>query len=84
MTHTDEEYLGWIKSVVTRYRQSQIKAVISVNQELLSFYWNLGKDIVDMRAESKWGEGFFKNLSSDLCSKLPDVKGLSETNLKYA
>ena len=65
MTHTDEEYLGWIKSVVTRYRQSQIKAVISVNQELLSFYWNLGKDIVDMRAESKWGEGFYKNLSSD-------------------
>ena len=83
MINIDDEYLGWIKSIVARYRQSQIKASVSVNRELLTFYWNLGTDIVEMKDESKWGDGFFKKLSRDLCSRLPDVKGLSETNLKY-
>ena len=80
---TDKEYIGWVKDIINRYRHSQIKAAIRVNQELLSFYWDLGKDIVEMKADSKWGEGFYKNLSDDLCSKLPDIKGFSETSLKY-
>ena len=36
-----------------------------------------------MQAESKWGSGFIRNLSQDLQTLLPDVKGLSRTNLLY-
>ena len=48
------------------YKNSQIKAAISVNKEMLIFYWTLGKDIVKLKAESKWGSGFYENLSLDL------------------
>ena len=83
LVNMDKEYLEWVKDVVARYRQSQIKAAVKVNQELLAFYWSLGKDIVDLKAESKWGEKFYKTLSADLCAKLPDVHSFSETSLKY-
>lgn len=83
MIHVDDEYKNWINGLVSRYRSSQIKASVKVNQELLRFYWNLGKDITDMNAESKYGDAFFKKLSRDLRSKLPDAKCFSVTNLRY-
>lgn len=43
MIHVDDEYKNWINGLVSRYRSSQIKASVKVNQELLRFYWNLGK-----------------------------------------
>jgi len=79
----NNEYANWIKDLSLRFRQSQMKAAVKVNRELLKFYFVLGADIVNKQAESKWGEGFFRNLSQDLRDALPDVKGLSETNLKY-
>ena len=82
LLNTDKEYFDWVKDIIIRYRRGQIKAAVKVNQELLSFYWDLGRDIVEMKADSKWGDGFYKNLSADLCAKLPDVKGFSETSLK--
>ena len=80
---TDVEYKQWLQSLSQRFRQSQIKAAVKVNQELLAFYWELGKDIVEMNAESRWGSGFIDNLSKDLQQIMPSIKGLSTTNLRY-
>ena len=79
----DGEYANWIKDLSLRFRQSQIKAAIRVNSEMLRFYFSLGADIVNKKAESRWGDGFFKNLSRDLQNALPGVKGFSEKNLYY-
>lgn len=62
----DQDYSLWIQDLSKRYRRSQIKASIKVNGEMLKFYWSLGRDIVAMKAESRWGSKFFKNLSKDL------------------
>lgn len=79
----DKEYAAWIKNLSQRFRQSQIKASVKVNNEVLGFYWSLGKDIVDMKAEAKWGKGFMKTLSMDLKDAIPGVQGFSPTNLYY-
>ena len=50
---------------------------------MLQFYWELGKDIVEKKAESRWGSGFMKNLSRDLKEVNPDATCFSETNLLY-
>lgn len=79
----DKDYLQWIKELSSRYRRSQIKASVKVNQEMLQFYWELGRDIVEKKAESRWGSGFMKNLSRDLKEINPDATCFSETNLLY-
>lgn len=79
----DTEYAEWIGSIKERFHSAQIKAATRVNQELLRFYWSLGRDIVAIHAESRWGTGFFKTLSLDMKNALPEQKGFSETNLRY-
>ena len=66
-----------------RYQRSQIKAATSVNSEMLAFYWSLGRDIVTMNSESKYGSSFFDKLSSDLKAIIPAAKCFSPTNLRY-
>lgn len=83
ITIIDEEYKLWLKELSTRYRHSQIKAAVKVNAEMLRFYWELGKDIVEMKAESRWGSGFMKNLSRDLKADNPSATCFSQTNLLY-
>ena len=58
----NKEYAEWLKSLSLRFRQSQIKAAVKVNSELLKFYWSLGKDIVERNFENTYGSEFFKNL----------------------
>ena len=80
----DKEYLEWIAELSRRYRQSQIKAAVKVNSEMLKFYWSIGKDITDRQYENKYGTHFYENLSRDLSLALNKKKGFSPTNLKYA
>lgn len=79
----DKDYIQWIKELSSRYRRSQIKAAVKVNQEMLEFYFELGKDIVIKKAESKWGTSFMKNLSKDLKAMNPEATCFSQTNLLY-
>ncbi len=83
ITILDKEYREWIMELSTRYRRSQIKAAVKVNEEMLRFYWELGRDIVEMKAESRWGSGFMKNLSQDLKAANPTATCFSQTNLLY-
>ena len=44
ITILDAEYKTWISELSSRYRKSQIKAALKVNDEMLRFYYGLGKD----------------------------------------
>ena len=79
----DAQYSQWLKDICTRFRQSQIKAACRVNQELLKFYWELGKEISIKKKENNYGKDFYNKLSSDLGKELPEVKSFSATNLRY-
>ena len=83
ITLLDQDYLQWVKELSTRYRRSQIKAAVKVNEEMLQFYWELGRDIVEMHIEERWGEGVMKALSTDLQKQNPTAHCFSRTNLYY-
>ncbi len=83
MIRIDGEYIEWLKNIKSRFKMTQIKASIKVNDEMLRFYWSLGRDIVEKQAESKWGSAFFDTLSEDLRKIFPGTKGFSTTNLRY-
>lgn len=77
------EYKDWLAGIKNRIRSAQLKAAVKVNSEMLLFYWELGADIVVKQAKAKWGEGFLVQLSKDLMSEFPDMKGFSLSNIKY-
>lgn len=77
----DSEFKQWLGDLKARIQQSQLRASIKVNSELLHLYWDLGKDIVSRQMESFWGSGFFEKLSKELKKEFPDMQGFSERNL---
>lgn len=79
----DSEYSKWVETLIKRYRQAQLKAALQVNSEQLKYNLLLGRDIVEMKVEERWGEGVIAQLSTDLKRKMPTAEGLSVTNLRY-
>lgn len=70
ITIIDSQYKDWIADLSNRYRQSQVKAAVKLNTEMLRFYWSLGRDVVALKAEARWGDKFMKNLSADHATTL--------------
>ena len=60
---------------------AQIKSAVKVNTEQLFFNWQLGRDLVERKAEEKWGKGIVEQLSLDLQNEFPKAKGFSARNL---
>ena len=79
----DDSYRNWIQEVSKRFRQSQLKAAIRVNSEMLRFYWILGRDMDAKKESYAWGSRFYNQVSKDLSDELPDVKSFSPRNLLY-
>ena len=79
----DKEYISWLTDVKQRFRSAQTKAMVRVNTSMLEFYWSVGRDLVAMRPEEKWGEGIVKQFALDMRNAFPNEKGFSDTNVKY-
>ena len=77
-----QDYKQWLKELKQRFRRAQLKAAVSVNSELLQFYWGLGAGIVEKQKTAAWGSGFLRQLSQDMRAEFPDVKGFSKRNLE--
>jgi len=77
------KYKELLLGIKNKIRSAQLKAVITVNKELLNFYWELGHLIIHKQAQTNWGDGLVNQLSLDLKIEFPDMKGFSASNLKY-
>ena len=78
-----QEYQSILKELKSKFKTAQLKASIRVNSELLQFYWYLGKKIIEIQKNYKWGSKFLEKLSHDLTKAFPNVKGFSYRNLKF-
>lgn len=79
----DKEYVSWLHDLKERYVRSQVRTIVQAQNEMLTYYWSLGRDIVKKKAESKWGSGFFNQLSLDMKAMFPGDSGFSSANLRY-
>lgn len=77
------ELKNWLEPIKNQIRNSQIKASLSVNKEMISLYWYLGKKIIEKQAISKWGEGFLTTMSNELRKEFPHISGFSSDNLRF-
>jgi len=75
------EYIDWLNSIKAQIQQAQIKAALSVNSELITLYWNIGKSIFEKQEIKGWGNSVVEKLSKDLKNQLDNVTGFSRTNL---
>jgi predicted nuclease of restriction endonuclease-like (RecB) superfamily len=76
-------YTEFLRELKQRIQQARLKAALAVNRELILFYWQLGRDILDRQNQAGWGAKIIDQLAKDLRQEFPEVRGFSRTNLLY-
>lgn len=75
------DYAGLLGEIKTRIRQSQARAILAVNAELIHLYWDIGRMLEGRQQHEGWGTAVIPRLAKDLKNALPEVKGFSERNI---
>jgi len=66
-----------------RVRAAQLRAVVSVNRELILLYWDIGKIIVEAQTTKGYGKQVVERLAEDLQKEFPGTAGFSPQNVWY-
>lgn len=76
-------YSLFLKQIKERIRFAQVKANLSVNQELISLYWDIGRLVSEKQEREGWGAKVIDQLANDLKNDLShEIKGFSTRNIK--
>ncbi|MBF0625279.1 MAG: DUF1016 family protein [Magnetococcales bacterium] len=73
----------WLAELKNRIHNAQQRASLAVNRELVSLYWQIGRDILARQGREGWGAKVIERLAQDLRSAFPEMKGFSRANLMY-
>jgi predicted nuclease of restriction endonuclease-like (RecB) superfamily len=74
-------YAEFLRDLKERIRSAQIRAALSVNREILSLYWYIGKSITDRQQAEGWGTAVIGRLGKDLQAAFPGIAGFSRPNI---
>lgn len=83
MANIASDYSTLLETLKDRIRSAQVRAALTVNRELVLLYWQIGQEILARQNEEGWGTGVINQLSKDLQSAFPEMKGFSARNLGY-
>lgn len=67
--------------IFTIIAKAQSKALASVNREMITLYWEIGRIVSEKTASDGWGKSTVSSLSAFLQSKMPGASGFSDKNI---
>ncbi|MGH7953319.1 MAG: DUF1016 N-terminal domain-containing protein, partial [Limisphaerales bacterium] len=74
-------YAHLLTDLKARVRAAQLRAVVSVNRELILLYWDIGKTIVEAQKTKGYGKQVVERLAEDLHEAFPKMDGFSPRNV---
>lgn len=78
-----DNYKKFLADLKSRVATSRYKAALSANREMILLYHHIGTEILNSQDRNGWGAKIIAQLSRDLRSEFPEMKGFSPQNLKY-
>lgn len=75
------EYSNWIEGLKSKISKARIKTALQINTQLLTLYWELGKEISEKVESAGWGSKVMDQIAIDLKHAFPELKGFSRRNL---
>lgn len=77
------QYSELLQKLKEKIKTAQQRAILAVNNELLSVYWEIGNAIAEQEQQAGWGGKIVDKLAADLKAEFSEIKGLSPRNLRY-
>jgi predicted nuclease of restriction endonuclease-like (RecB) superfamily len=76
-------YTTLLADLKARVRAAQLRAVVSVNRELILLYWDIGKIIAEAQKTKGYGKQVVERLAADLQKEFPGTAGFSPQNVWF-
>lgn len=80
---TANPYTLLLGDIKQRIRAAQYETLKTVNKELITLYWNIGRLIVERQQGETWGKSIVEQLAKDLQAEFPGIAGFSSRNIWY-
>ena len=81
ITNNPSEYLNFRDDIMQRIRSAQYDVMRAVNKEMISLYWDTGRQIAKRQKELGWGKSVVENLSKDIQKEFPGIQGFGVRNI---
>lgn len=75
----ENDFKTIVNEIKKDIKNTQIKTMVQVNSNLIMLYYRTGKIMFE---NSKYGNNFIKNVSTEIKLEFPDMEGFSERNLR--
>lgn len=76
-------YINFLNQIKSDIQQTQLRAALSVTQDLTNLYWRIGKGLSEKVIEEGWGAKTIERISKDISSSFPEASGFSYRNLYF-
>ena len=81
ITNDTGDYFNFRDDIMQRIRNAQYEAMRAVNKEMISLYWDIGRQITEKQKELGWGKSVVENLSNDIQKEFPGIQGFGVRNI---
>jgi len=81
ISNSNGQYLSFRDDIMKRIRSAQYEAMRAVNREMISLYWDIGRQITERQKELGWGKSVVENLSRDIQKEFPGIQGFGVRNI---
>ena len=75
------DYKTFLQDILTKIQSARYEMLVSVSKQTLLLYWDIGKAVSEKTQSNFYGKGIIEQLSKDLQSEFPGVRGFSARNI---
>jgi predicted nuclease of restriction endonuclease-like (RecB) superfamily len=76
-----QNYQPFLQEILVKIKQTRYEMLKTVSQQTVLLYWELGKSVSEKVQNEKWGKSVVEQLSNDLQTEFPGVRGFSARNI---
>jgi predicted nuclease of restriction endonuclease-like (RecB) superfamily len=74
-------YQPFLIEVLAKIRQARYEMLKTVSKQTVLLYWEIGKSVSEKVSSEKWGKSVVEQLSKDLQTEFPGIRGFSARNI---
>lgn len=79
--HRVISYQPFLKEILTKIQIARYEMLKTVSKQTVSLYWEIGKAVSQKVKQEKWGKSVVEQLSKDLQTEFPGIRGFSASNI---
>ena len=79
--HRVISYQPFLKEILTKIQIARYEMLKTVSKQTVTLYWEIGKAVSQKVKQEKWGKSVVEQLSKDLQTEFPGIRGFSASNI---